>query len=39
MTNAEQDPDGVPVRDPYSAQYASHVDSSTRQREFMRARQ
>ena len=32
MPNAEQDPDGVPPRDPYSAQYASHVDSPTRQR-------
>jgi ubiquinone/menaquinone biosynthesis C-methylase UbiE len=32
MPNAQQDPDGVPPRDPYSAQYASHVDSPTRQR-------
>jgi 2-polyprenyl-3-methyl-5-hydroxy-6-metoxy-1,4-benzoquinol methylase len=32
MPNAQQDPDGVPPRDPYSAQYASHVGSPTRQR-------
>jgi hypothetical protein len=32
MTNAEQDTEAAPAPDPYSAQYASHVDSPTRQR-------
>lgn len=32
MTNDEHDTNGVPNHDSYSAQYASHVDSPTRQR-------
>ena len=32
MTNDEHDTNGVPDHDSYSAQYASHVDSPTRQR-------
>jgi ubiquinone/menaquinone biosynthesis C-methylase UbiE len=32
MTSDKQDTEGAPAADPYSAQYASHVDSPTRQR-------